>query len=307
MKILIDNNCLFDYSSVSWLQRAENEEVDKENIILITDSEYTNFKNCIQILFNNCTTIGKKTKLFSPEKTLNERLDIICEIARNIIAVHVYGDSHTITTYIVPICRENWLGFNTNYPLTLYRFSREGLNLHECIKVLGNGHEKYPIREGDYAMYSYGEIDLRYLILKHLKKSEACTFSGNTTFEDNSLENMTKNLINGYITQIKLNEKIYKCKSIIFFPMPPIETPSGANLYTGSLEERIQVYDYFTTLLYQKCKENDIKIVNFYDDIIDKTTGVTKQKFLKGEGDVHLDHKYYYLIRDALMNIIQES
>jgi hypothetical protein len=173
--------------------------------------------------------------------SINENLDEICKQIREYESVHTFGDSHSIITHKVNICRENWLGFNTSYPLTMNRFGLEGLNLHECIKVMGNGHENFPIRENDWAMYYYGEIDVRYLILRQVEGLEnlETNYPGETEEmwmkkikHKRPLSDVIDTLIYNYIDQIKKNEQTFKCKSLISYLAPPARNIQPPNLYT---------------------------------------------------------------------------
>lgn len=289
-------------SELSWIKK-EDDAVPYRVIIAETVQEEK--EGILQIIFNNDTSIhGQEIYHYPYQHTLQEYADVICEAIRNKIAVHVFGDSHSITTYKIKICRENWLGFNTNYPLTMFRFGKEGLDLHECIKVMGNGHEQYPIRRGDIAMYSYGEIDVRYLILKHCKHDDtAASWSGDHFKEYRDVEMITNTLIANYIAKIKHNEERFGCTSFIYFIIPPALRTEGVNMYTGTLEERKELYALFTKKLYMACKENNIPVISIYDTIIG-LDDLTKEEFLIAPGDIHIQHDYYYLVRDKIMEEI---
>ena len=271
--------------------------------VIIAETVQEKKEGILQIIFNNDTPIhGKEIYHYPYQHTLQEYADVICEAIRNKIAVHVFGDSHSILSYKIKICRENWLGFNTNYPLTMFRFGKEGLDLHECIKVMGNGHEHYPIRRGDIVMYSYGEIDVRYLILKHCKQDDTANISwtGDHLHEYRDVNIIVDRLISNYIANIRQNEKTFGCTSFIYFIIPPALRTEGVNMYTGTLEERKELYNLFTKKLYVACKENNIPVISIYDTIIGED-GLTKEEFLIAPGDIHINHDYYYLVRDKIM------
>lgn len=223
-------------------------------------------------------------------------IDVICEKIRKHLAVHVFGDSHSIITHRITLCRENWLGFNTKCPLTMNRFGNEGLDLFDAIKQCGNGHEKYPVRPGDYVMYSYGEIDVRYLLLRN-PTAKLDSWTGNKR-----IENMD-NLIDKYISRIKENEIKYKCKSIVYNIIPPAKITNGANLTSGTLSERIKLYKLFTEELYTKCRDNDILVLDITDKLIGDDS-CTHPVLLQKRGDIHLKTDYYHWIRDALLSLL---
>jgi hypothetical protein len=303
--ILLSNDCsnqLDVLKKVPWIVLGEP---DSSCDVLIAETPISTNEKALQIIFlNDIESISKKPNWYiSPYKNnVHEYLDYICECVRNKIAVHVFGDSHSIITHKVTICRENWLGFNTTCPLTMFRFGKEGLDLHECIRIMGNGHEQYPIREGDIAMYSYGEIDVRYLILKHCNREEVhSSWSGDHYNECRELNVIVENLITNYIEKIKLNEQRYKCTSFVYFIVPPPKyiTP-GDNMYTGTVGERKLLYDYFTKCLYDACHMNGIPIISIYESIVDND-GFLKPEYQPTYGDFHIHNDHYYLIRDAIM------
>jgi hypothetical protein len=305
ISIILSNNCsnqLDILKNVSWITVGDpHTSCD----VLITETPTNTTKETLQIIFtNDIVSIQKEPNWYISlyKNGLQEYLDYICECVRNKIAVHVFGDSHSIVTHKVTICRENWLGFNTTCPLTMFRFGKEGLDLHECIRIMGNGHEQYPIREGDIAMYCYGEIDVRYLILKHCNREEiSSSWSGNHYNECRELNDIIENLINNYIVRIKNNEQRYKCTSYVYFIVPPPTyiTP-GDNMYTGTLEERKLLYEYFTKYLYSACDMNSIPVISIYENIVD-SDGFIKPEYQSKHGDFHIHTDYYYLIRDAIM------
>lgn len=285
--------------ALSWIKKEDGTPYN----VLISESMQEQKDGVLQIIFNNDAPIQEQNVYHYPyQNTIHEYADLICESIRNKIAVHVFGDSHSIMSYKIKICRENWLGFNTPCPLTMFRLGNEGLDLHDCIKIMGNGHEKFPIRPGDIAMYSYGEIDVRYLILKHCNHDDTAneSWTGNHLKDYRDIDTITTMLIEKYIKQIKKNEERYGCTSFVYFIVPPALRTEGVNMYTGTLEERKELYQYFTKKLYSACKENNIPVISIYDAIIGED-GLTKEEFLIAPGDIHICHDYYYLVRDKIM------
>lgn len=297
--------------------QVENVESIKESneltFIITTDVLNTKYH---QIILTDDIVNMQSDNIFTIKRSQsgNEIIDKICEIIRDFKTVHTFGDSHSIITHKIPICRENWLGFNTNYPLTMHRFGVEGLHLHECVAKIGNGHEKYPIKPNDWAMYFYGEIDARYLILKQVDYLGVLETNRPGEPDKNWIDKIDKKksvddvidiLVNNFVKQIKINEENFGCKSLISSLTPPAKNPQVPNLYTGSLEQRIEVYDKFTKVLYDKCISEDIKVVNIYDKIIGEDKTIREEFLIKKEGEIHIDNEYYYIIRDEIMrNII---
>lgn len=249
----------------------------------------------IQIIVTEENIIsGDKIHVIKPQTSINNYADLICQIIRDYVSVHVFGDSHSIITHKVTICRENWLGFNTNYPITMYRFGQEGLDLNCAIQVLGNGHELYPVRENDWVMYSYGEIDARFSLFNFLNKEQ---------FSNINLDSELVKLVQNYINQVKINESNFLCKSIIYFILPPVEITRSDIPFHGSINERLKLYNLLTKKLYNLCEIEGIPIVNLYNNLTNPD-GTLKLNFTSNGNDIHLDNKFYYLIRNALMKII---
>lgn len=193
----------------------------------------------------------------------------------------------------------------------MHRFGNEGLDLYEFIKVMGNGHEKYPIKENEIVMYSYGEIDARYLIIRQQNK-EKYTAPDNLWIGQNydkksrTIEEIINTLIENYIKQIKINEEKFKCKSMVYFIVPRAKNIQYPNLYTGSDQERQNVYNIFTEKLDNACKFEKIPIISIYDEIVD-SDGSIKNEYLKYIGDIHIDNKFYYLVRDKIMEALVDN
>jgi hypothetical protein len=306
LKIVLVKNCserLELLKNVSWIRIGESSEPCD---VFIGESIANVPETVMQIIFSE-NEFGNILNIYSSsyKNSLNDYLDFICECIRNKIAVHVFGDSHSIITHKVTICRENWLGFNTNYPITMNRFAKEGLDLHECIRVMGNGHEKYPIRENDIAMYSYGEVDVRYLILKHSNmETVRNSWQIDNTTTCTELKEMVHSLITNYVQKIKENEMRFKCKSFVYFLIPPFDNPSDVT--TGTLNDRKKLYDYVTKNLYKLCEENNIGIISLYNHIAD-SNGFCKTEYLRDPRDIHIHNDFYYLVRDAIMNKLTNS
>ncbi len=293
---------LLSLCNASWVFKVENEN---ECDALISNKVLGGMYSIQIIICEELRESSGSIYYMKRKHTDEENLDAICDIVRNVKAVHVFGDSHTIVTSKVNICRENWLGFNTSCPITMFRFGKEGLDLHECIKVMGNGHEKYPIREGEYVMYSYGEIDCRYLILKHCSyEQDEENLIGGHFKEIRTIETITKDLIQSYIEKIKENETKYKCKSMVYFIIPPTRTVRSDIKFTGEINERMAVYKYFTKEFYKAMMTAGIPVVSIYDKIIDKD-GFFDSKYIE-EGDIHLKLEYYHYVRDAIMETISK-
>lgn len=200
--------------------------------------------------------------------------------------IHTFGDSHSIITHKISFCRENWLGFNTDLPRTMFRFGNEGLDLHQAIKLVGNGHEKFPIKEGEYAMYFYGEIDTRWHILRQRDKGE-------------KLQSIIQDLVNKYIIKILENEIKFKCKSIAYCILPPLKKENIPETY-GTQDERLIVSKLINDELKNKCKENNIYFVDIRQYITDED-GFFKNEF--SDNVCHLATNHCTILENELLKL----
>jgi hypothetical protein len=312
MRLFFVKNINLPFGNV--IESLESISDSSDLTFIVTDSFLDTKYKQIVITDDIIDTQSKDIFAIKMSQSGNEIIDKICEIIRDFKTVHTFGDSHSIITHKIPVCRENWLGFNTNYPLTMHRLGVEGLHLHECVAKVGNGHEKYPIKPNDWAMYFYGEIDARYLILKqvdHLGVLETNRPGDpdknwiDKVDKKNNVEDVINTLVNNFVKQVKINEENFGCKSLISSLTPPAKNPQVPNLYTGSLEQRLEVYEKFTKVLYEKCESEGIKVVNIYDKVVGEDKTIREEFLIKKDGEIHIDNEYYYIIRDEIMrNII---
>ena len=83
----------------------------------------------------------------------------------NIFAI---GDSHSIFFWNSEIIKEHWVSF-AGLPLTWYQLINRGLDIYNIGTKLGNGHEKYNIKSGDFVLFCYGWNDIQKNIYKYAK------------------------------------------------------------------------------------------------------------------------------------------
>jgi hypothetical protein len=185
--------------------------------------------------------------------------------------IFAIGDSHTIFFYNSMKIKEHWF-YNCNLPLTIYTLLKNNLNIYEIGNILGNGHQEYNIKEGDYVIFYYGFNDIQRNINLHCK---------------NNFENEITTLISGYIDYINNITKQYKIKPIIPCIYPnPLPKASGQNP-CGTYEERKQYTIYANKLLEIKCREFNLPFLNIYDKITDEN-GFIKENLTNDF--IHLDY-----------------
>ncbi len=198
--------------------------------------------------------------------------------------IFAVGDSHTIFYHNSLQIHEHWLCVG-KLPLTIYTLLQYGLNIYEVGNLLGNGHEKYNIKQNDYVIFYYGFNDIQKNIHKY-----SC----------HDYKNAITNLITNYVQYIVLLKHTYSIKPIISCIYPnPRPNALGQNNY-GSYNDR-QIYTIFANnILLDLCKKNSIPFLNIYDYITDND-GFIKQEHTAD--NIHLDYNNK-LLRKYVEDII---
>lgn len=198
------------------------------------------------------------------------------------MTIFAIGDSHSIFFHNSPDIKEHWLGFSKNLPVTWNRLIKEGLDLYNIGNKLGNGHQKYNIKAGDYVMFCYGWNDIQKNIYKYAK---------------NNYEEELNKLINKYIEMLILYKEKYKIVPIIQNIYP---NPIKPQKVEGSPEIRSKYIKYSNKILKDLCVEKNILFFDNYDLIVDDK-GYIKKEYSKDL--VHLDYNNKFL-RKELDNIL---
>ena len=292
---LVFVNCHDEYlQQIAWYRPVTLETAKNLDFGFVVSEEFLplTLDQHVQIIFSSAATqpcSDGSLYIFPRHADNNSNIyaDWICQVIRNYYPIYTFGDSHTIITSYITLCRENWLGFNTDLPITMFRFAREGLDLDAAVQACGNGHELFPVIPGSFVMYSVGEIDVRYLLLRE----------NSAPFEQ---------IIDQYMARIKENEVKFQCRSIVYFIIPPAKITAGVNLFTGSLSERKVLYQKFVNYLAEACQTNHIPICSIYDKIIDHETETTQEIYLQ-PNDIHLTRECYPLVRDELVRILLDQ
>ena len=198
--------------------------------------------------------------------------------------IFAIGDSHCIFFYNSLKIKEHWLGC-THLPISIYRLINEGLDIYKLGNIIGNGHEKYNIKNGDFVIFYYGFNDIQKNINLHAKH--------------NWVEEIEKIFFN-YVEYIKVLREQYKINPIIpcIYPIP-INTAEGI-ITLGTFHERSEYTKLANNILEDICRKNDIPFLNIYDFITDEN-GFIKKEFTKD--NIHLDYDNH-LLRDYIENKI---
>tara|TARA_E500000318_G_scaffold112007_1_gene133294 strand:- start:47 stop:1300 length:1254 start_codon:yes stop_codon:yes gene_type:complete len=189
--------------------------------------------------------------------------------------IHVIGDSHggvfrhldaietfrclNNTTVSSEIINSNlgkifftWIG-----AITAFRVGRDQLS------VLDVTDPKYHIRAGDCVIYTFGEIDCRNNIGKHVN--------------ENNYKINIENVVNGYIETLKINHQKRSLRlTSVYNVIPPARQseilrthPGESYPSTGTDKERAEYTHYFNQCLKEKCIEEGFYFFDIYDTISD--------------------------------------
>ena len=199
--------------------------------------------------------------------------------------IHAMGDSHCIFFYNSLFILEHW-GFENRIPITMYSFIKSNLNLYDVGKLLGNGHEQYPIKENDFVLFSYGYNDFQRRIIEN-----------STT--DTIYKNIDQ-LLNQYLETIINSKEQYKIIPIIncIYPNPH---HFAENVNTVNSDEfRYEITKYVNMYLKQKCDENNVLFFDIYDLIKDEK-GFIKLEYTKDGIHLNYDNNELRIMIDNIL------
>ena len=203
----------------------------------------------------------------------------------NIFAI---GDSHSIFFHNSEIIKEHWVSF-AGLPLTWYQLINRGLDLYNVGTKLGNGHEKYNIKSGDFVLFCYGWNDIQKNIYKYAK---------------DNYKSEIEHLINKYGELLKNYKNKYNITPIIQNIMPnPLKESKSIN---GDADVRNMYIKYANQYLFKYCKDNNILFFNVYDLVADEN-GYFKNIYTKDK--IHLDYDNVFLrktIDTKLINLVNQ-
>ena len=198
------------------------------------------------------------------------------------------SDSHSIFWYNSLKIYEHW-GYDNKIPITMFKFNESELNLYNIGNLLGNGHEKYPIKQNDIVLFCYGYNDFQRRIIE---KSES--------------ENIYKNI---NIILDKYIENINKLKlKYSIFPIINCIYPNHLNYATNvnsinTSEFRKNINEYGNNYLKNLCIKNEIEFFDIYEFISDKNGFIKNEYTVDG---IHLDYNNEYL-RDEIDSMLIEK
>jgi hypothetical protein len=168
------------------------------------------------------------------------------------MVIHTYGDSHATHFGGWGDINIEGVTINTNHLIGKLAFSFG----RDKMVVIGP-----KVQDGDVVVFCFGEIDCRC----HINK-----------YEPNWRESID-NVVNLYISNIKLNVNSRNIKTCVYNVVPPLERENPLNLWTevwakkhgvpatGTDEDRKKYSEYMNLKLKESCDINGFVFLDVYD------------------------------------------
>lgn len=203
---------------------------------------------------------------------------------KNNIQIHAIGDSHAIFWHNSLKIYEHW-GYD-KIPITMFKFIESDLNLYDIGKLLGNGHEKYPIKQNDIVLFCYGYNDFQRRIIE---KSST-----------ENINNDIKIILQKYIETINKMKNKYNIIPIINCIYPNHLSYAKNINSINTPEFRKNINEYGNNYLRKLCIQNNIEFFDIYDFISDENGFIKNEYTFDG---IHLDYNNEYL-RNVIDNML---
>jgi hypothetical protein len=207
---------------------------------------------------------------------------------------HTFGDSHCKFGFEqIDNIQIHWL------PGKLcYSFGKNKLNL------LDIRSSNYNVNEGDFVLFSFGEIDCRAQIYKYVN-------------DEHPYEKIIDELVENYFEAIKENIKFFKnITTIVYNIVPPTDillflSQEQANKYVyikekydnipwkGTNDDRKKYHLYFNIKLKEKCLENGYIFFDIYNKYCDEN-GFLLRNY--SDGNVHIQNPIF--LKEFIQQII---
>jgi hypothetical protein len=199
--------------------------------------------------------------------------------------IHAIGDSHAIFFYNSLTILEHW-GFEHRIPITMYKLINTPLNLYDVGALLGNGHEKYPIRRGDFVLFSYGYNDFQRRVIEHNKNEITTEIISETAY------NNISTMLDSYIEKIKNFRTQYGIIPVVNCIYPnPREYAQGVNTVNTPVIRSI-ITRYANLYIADKCYQNDIMFFDIFNMISDDGGYIKSEYTIDG---IHLNYNDFEL------------
>ena len=170
--------------------------------------------------------------------------------------IYTIGDSHSR----IPWQQIKNVDINHLGPILAFSVGRDGLDRVNISNM--------KIKENDYIVFCFGEIDCRGHIHKHITK-------------ENTYQKQIDFIVENYFNTIRKNKKLINfhiniCVSNVV-PATPFYTETFRQVahnsefpFVGTDEERKTYVQYFNKKLAYHCEKNDYLFIDIYDKCVDQ-------------------------------------
>uniref|UniRef100_A0A6C0L920 Uncharacterized protein n=1 Tax=viral metagenome TaxID=1070528 RepID=A0A6C0L920_9ZZZZ len=184
------------------------------------------------------------------------------------MVIHTFGDSHSFNGWgEITNLETHHLG-----PKLCFSIGRDGI-------IIKDG---YNVNNGDTVIFSFGEIDCRCHIHKHITETK-------------NYKEIIDSIVNNYFIQIQDAVNTFdNLRTVIYNVVPPIQkhntNENKSYPYLGTDEERKSYVLYFNSKLKQTCIEYKFLFFDVYNKYID-SNGFLNKSF--SDGNVHILNGVY--------------
>lgn len=219
--------------------------------------------------------------------------------------VHVIGDSHAsfCFTNIIPVKTKNeqslffyqtkkkekkkipfsihWMG-----PMTMHRVGRDGMKAVNLSNL--------QIRNGDVAVFVFGEIDVR------------CHIEKQSISQQRSWEEVMDDLSCRYIKTILENKKqFHHLSCVVCGVIPPTDRSFNVKYpFYGELETRVKLTQALNRKLQDLCTYHDLIFLDLYPDFSSKNGDLKKDV---SDGGVHISPSLNDQVKQKLLALTEMS
>lgn len=165
----------------------------------------------------------------------------------------------------------------------MHRISRDNLSFLHL--------PSHTVKEGDVAIFVFGEIDVR------------CHIGKQRDLSHRSLEEIIDTLVMRYLETIKLNRQLYQdLTCIVYSIVPPTDLNFNPEFpFYGSLEERVIITKQMNKRLSDWCHFYNISFLDIYDDYANDDGSLNTAL---SDGTVHIHPSHNEAIFHKLANIL---
>ena len=153
--------------------------------------------------------------------------------------IHIIGDSHSLMFQNIEGCIIHHVG-----PITMHRIGRDGINI-----------KNYGVRENDFVVFTFGEIDVRcHIGIQRDKQNRAV---------EEIIETLAQNIL---LSILQNNRQFTNIHFLICSVVPPTNAHYNPQFpFYGTLVDRIMLTKKLNRNLKSKCESRNVGFLDIYD------------------------------------------